>query len=355
MPEVPGRVVSTQGLPGPSGGTIYNERIAHQWGVPLEGMPGRWPFPESADLRRLSRALTGAGSDVRAPVLLDGLIGCSAPSVVEAARASGRRVVLLVHLPLPAEVGLSTAQARELHDRESAALHAASAVACTSGWAAADLAQRYGLDRAIVAEPGVDPAPVALGSDPAQLLTVAAYSPRKNHRLLIEAFGDPAVAGFGWRAQWIGGEPSRGARDRLRAEVNGAGLAHRVAIDHARTGTSLAQTWSQSNLLLLPSITETYAMVVTEALARGIPAMVAAGTAAEQTLRGPGCPEDMPGAAVALNDPQAWSRVLAQWLTSASLRDRWRSAAMARRASGRDWRTTAHTLADIMRSGAGAP
>lgn len=353
--------MSPGGLPGPSGGSIYNERVAQQWGTTVEYLPGHWPFPDGVDRARLMGALFRASDDGHEPVLLDGLIGCAAPREVHQARSAGLRVVILVHLPLPAETGLTPSEQQQLTTLETASLQYASAVACTSSWSARDLGHRYGVRDVTVAEPGTDPRPCAVGSHPAQLITPASYTPRKNHRFLMEALASPGLADLSWHALWLGADPTGGARERLAADVAAAGLHDRVTLSGARSGTDLEDAWARSDLLLLPSLAETYAMVVSEALASGIPAVVGAGTAAEDTLRGSAHPArqsgeasmpnvSMPGAALATDDPLAWSATIARWLTSNTVRDRWRRCAVDRRDRLSSWGVPAGILATLMRA-----
>ena len=63
-------------------------------------------------------------------------------------------------------------------------------------------------------------------------------------------------------------------------------------------GAALARQWARTDLLLLPSTTETYGMVVTEALAHGVPAVVAAGTGAVEALDGTPGPRGAPDTGV---------------------------------------------------------
>ncbi len=364
--DPPGRVVGPGDLPGPSGGSIYNERIAQQWGTRVEYLPGRWPFPDDADRDALLRALMQDSSTDPRPVLLDALVGSAAPEEMAQARAVGIRVILLVHLPLPAETGLSAPEEQHLSARENASLRLAAAVACTSSWSARDLRDRYGVPEVTVAEPGTDPQPRAMGSRPVQLITPAAYTPRKNHRLLVTALASPMLADLPWHALWVGADPTGDTRERLASDLAAAGLQDRVTLGGARHGTDMSKAWAASDLLLLPSVAETYAMVVAEALARGVPALVGAGTAAAETLGGhPTTPRSgaadnassaatpgatTPGAALPTDDPAAWTESIADWLTSSAVREQWRRSALHQGQRLSSWSEPAGILANLMRA-----
>lgn len=344
------RIISPGDLPGPSGGTIYNQRIAGQWSVEVEWLPGGWPFPSETDLHRLRAMLMPSAGTRREPVLLDGLIACAAPEVVCDARAAGVCIVVVVHLPLPAETGLTPPQIDRLARSEAAALAGASAVVATSRWAAADLHARYDLSNVHVAEPGTDQRPIALGSAPPRFITVAAYSPRKNHRLLIEAFGHPWLRDLQWSALWVGADPTGRAREATAEAVTAAGLTARISVQGPAHGSDLAQAWAGADVLLLPSRAETYAMVVTEALSCGLPALVGAGTGAAETLRGEQSPAGMPGLALPTDDPDAWARAIGEWLTTPMLRQTWSDDALDRRLRLNSWQRSAKVIAHAMQT-----
>ncbi|MFI7744121.1 glycosyltransferase family 4 protein [Kocuria rhizosphaericola] len=333
----------------PTGGSLYDRRLVAALGVlgrPARLVPvaGDWPAPDGAARVRLRRALGGPAPG-RA-VVLDGLMGCADPETVDDAVRSGVPVHLLVHLPLPAETGLDPAATRELARREAAALAAATGVLVPSDWAARDLRRRYGTAGAVVAEPGAGRGPVAAGSSPPRLLCLASLTPRKNQRLLLRALAP--LAGLGWTLDLVGpaGDP-RHVRE-LRAAVLGLPEPGRVRCHGPLEGAALARQWARTDLLLLPSTAETYGMVVTEALAHGVPAVVAAGTGAVEALDG--TPRHGPaagaraGAALDPADPSAWTSVLRDWLTDPALRAQWRTAALARREHLRSWEDTARDV-----------
>src|SRR5690606_24360355 len=70
---------------GPRGGARSDAALAAAWrdrgrDVELLPVPGPWPDPGPAELERLAELVSDAPAG---PVLLDGLVGCAAPEVVE--------------------------------------------------------------------------------------------------------------------------------------------------------------------------------------------------------------------------------------------------------------------------------
>lgn len=336
----------------PSGGNTYNAQVLRAWpadGPPIEPVPvaGSWPWPTDADRALFARALAG-----RSAALVDGLIGSCCPAEIGAAVAAGTRVVLLVHLPLPAETDLSAEQAEQLERIEGAAVAAASHVVATSRWAAHDVSRRYpAAGRVGVALPGTLAGAVARGSEPPQFLVLASLTPRKNHAVVVAALS--ALADRDWRCQFVGpvpGDPAVSAD--LFAAVAAAPVADRITITGALTEDALGAVWEASDLVLLPSLIETFGLVVTEALAHGIPVIVAGGSGAVEALCGgdpAGLPEqERPGAVADPTSPQDWSQLIGRWLEDDGLRLRWRELALARREGGRTWAETARDLAGAL-------
>ncbi len=332
----------------PTGGSLYDLRLVaalRGLGRSARTVPvaGAWPRPDAAARDRLRAALGGPAPG--RTVLLDGLVGCAAPDVVADAVRSGVPVHVLVHLPLPAETGLDPAESGLLARREAAALAAATGVVVTSRWAARDLRERYGTRDAAVAVPGTRRAPVAQGSVPPRLSCVGSLTPRKNQALLLEALA-PLVH-LEWSLDLVGAPGPAGYARALEAAVAAFPDPARVRRTGPLTGAALEQQWAATDLLVLPSATETYGMVVTEALAHGIPALVPAGTGAVEALDGvPGAaPAPTARAGAVLDaDPAAWTRALRAWLTDPALRAYRRANALVRRSSLRTWQDTAHDV-----------
>jgi glycosyltransferase involved in cell wall biosynthesis len=108
-----------------------------------------------------------------------------------------------------------------------------------------------------------------------------------------------------------------------------------------RTGAALDSAYAAADLLVLASHGETYGMVVTEALARGVPVLATdVGGVPEALAHG--------GLLVPPDDPQAFGAALRRWLEDASLRDALRRAARERRASLHGWEDTASAVAGAL-------
>ena len=222
--------------------------------------------------------------------VVDSLLACGAPDELEAAAAAGDRVWILLHMPLP-----------DHPERERRALRAAAGVICTSGSAAAGIRARHGLDGLRVALPGTAPAPLAAGSLSAgapHLIAVAALLPNKDQSLLLDALA--RLADVPWTASLIGSDTADPAyAAQLRNSVERLGLAGRVRIPGELRGPALDAEWDAADLSLLISRAETYGLVVTESLARGIPVVVREGTGAVEALAAgtlPGPPAASSGA-----------------------------------------------------------
>ena len=126
-------------------------------------------------------------------------------------------------------------------------------------------------DRVHVAEPGVDAAEVALGTPAGgELLCVATLTPGKGHDLLLAALA--TLADLPWRCVCAGSvEHDRDFAGDLVRLARDAGIGDRVRFVGPLDGADLDLAYAHADALVLASRAETYGMVVTEALARGIP------------------------------------------------------------------------------------
>jgi glycosyltransferase involved in cell wall biosynthesis len=342
-------------LPGdidvPTGGNIYDRRVleglavAHGWWVRRADVPGSWPLADDAARAGLVRALDAVPDG--GLVLIDGIVGCAAPEVVEPATRR-LRVVVLVHLPLPDETGLDSGVAHELARREGRTLRAAAAVVVTSPWAARRVAS-YGLtDRRVhVAPPGTDTAPLARGTGTgAGLVCVGAVAPRKDQLTLVEALA--RVAELPWTCVCAGPlDRAPGYVAEVRARIASCGLENRVRLVGPLGGRGLAAAYDAADLLVHPARTETFGMVVTEALARGLPVLGTTGGAVGETL-GRAPDGSVPGLLVPPGDAGALSAALRRWLTEPTLRAGLVRSARARRGTLGTWDQTTQRLSAVL-------
>jgi glycosyltransferase involved in cell wall biosynthesis len=291
----------------PSGGNVYDRHVCRG----LESIG--WSVHEHTAPAALERIPDDA------VVLVDGLV--ASEELVPHARRL--RLVVLVHMPLG--------------DRgEGEVLSAAAAVVTTSAWSRRRLMELHGLPagHVHVAEPGVDAAGLAPGTAAGgQLLCVAAVIPGKGHDVLADALA--AMRELRWHCVCVGSlERDAGFAERVRRR----GLAD---FPGPRTGAELDRSYAGADLLVLPSRAEAYGMVVTEALARGLP-VVASDVGGVPEALGDG------GLLVPPDDPEALAGALRAWLADAELRARLREAARARSAALPRWEATTSVIAGVL-------
>ena len=311
----------------PSGGNVYDRRVCHGlgsigWSVHEHAVPAAGRNPTRVSLAALAdvvaadpRRRSGAG---RRTGRLDGSGGARAAR--EPAAAGRARAHAAGPLARPADA----------RQRERAVLAAAAAVVTTSAWTRRRLLELYALpaDRVHVAEParrrrrprardrGRRGAALRRGGDPG-----------KGHDVLLDALA--TVADLSWQCVCVGSlERERGYAERLRRRARDDGLDDRVSFPGPRTGADLDRSYAAADLLVLASRAETYGMVVTEALARGLPVVAAEvggvpealGHGADGTGRGcscrpatrrPSAPHCAPGSATQISGAAAPGRARA--------------------------------------------
>jgi glycosyltransferase involved in cell wall biosynthesis len=328
----------------PSGGNVYDRRVCdglgdRGWTVREHAVPGRWPWAE--DAARVALAGTLAGLAEGTVVLLDGLVASAAPEVVVPAAARLRLVVLL-HLP----VGESCVPGR---DGERAVLSAVAAVVTTSRWAREWLLEHYALaaDRVHVAEAGVDTAPLAAGTPRGDtLLCVAAVVLPKGHDVLLAALG--TLGDLSWRCVCVGPvELDPGFVGLLRGRVGERGLTDRVTFTGPLGGADLDAAYDGADVLVHPSRGESYGLVVTEALARGLP-VVATSVGGVPEALGRGRDGAAPGVLVPPADAPALAAALRRWLADDTHRQLLRRTARERRGTLAGWGRTADRIAGVL-------
>ena len=334
----------TWSSPVPTGGNVYDDQLTrslHDLGVDVRRhrVGGTWPADAERHRADVAPALAGGRW------LVDSIVACAVPDLVLAARERGRPWTILLHSLLSTETGLAPAEQERYQVLEESALLGARRVIATSRWAADDLRRRHPTVDVVVAHPGVLPAPLTAWSDAgARLLSLASVTPTKNQLGLIEALG--RLTDLPWSARLVGGD--RVVPDytsTVKAAVVARGLVGRVHITGPLVDAELEQVWATTDLLVLTSRSETYGMVVVEALSRGVPAVVVAGTGAVEAL---GQVAGVRPGAVIPPDERVLAQVLRGWLTDPDLRCRWRTTARRRRTSLSTWAECAKTVLTAM-------
>lgn len=338
-----------------SGGDLYDRRVCEGL-VALGWSVVEHPVPEQRSAAgRASRELLHALDDVLTAVADDGLVlvdglvasGSRAPMLRHSDRL---RLVVLVHLPF----GVGTPSARP---DESAVLAACAAVVTTSVWTRSWLLAHYPLDpgRVRAVRPGAEPAAQAPATaSGGSLLVVGRVTEAKGYDVLAAALsGMTRHRGMPWRCTCIGSlESDPDFVAHLRGQLVAARLAERVRLRGALAPDEVGEAYAGADLLVVPSRMETYGMVVTEALAHGVPVVASdVGGAAEALGHAPD--GRRPGVLVPPGGVPALEGALWCWLASPQLRAALRVAARARRTTLAGWPAASARLGAVLRRARG--
>jgi glycosyltransferase involved in cell wall biosynthesis len=330
----------------PSGGNTYDRHLlrglgSQGWSAHERAVAGFWDRPDAASFAALEGTLWQIPDG--AVVLLDGLVASTAPEVL-VPQANRLRLIVLVHMPLGHRPPDDDAR-----ERERAVLEAATATVTTSAWARRRLIELYDLpaDRVHVAEPGAPAAEPVEGTEAGEaLLCVGAVTFEKGHDILLEAL--ESIAQLSWHCTCVGSlDRDPAFVESLRRRRLDAGLGERVSFVGPSTGADLDRGYASADLLVHASRAETYGLVVTEALARGLP-VIAADVGGLAEALGEGANGTRPGLLVEPENPGALGDALSAWLGDAELRAQLRRAAGDRGESLRRWSTTASDVARVL-------
>jgi glycosyltransferase involved in cell wall biosynthesis len=320
----------------PSGGNVYDLRLA----AALRSR-GREVTVHEASSGGLGELLDGLSD--HATVVIDGLVGSSAPDALASVR--GRlHLVMLVHLP----IGLAVAGSNPQPEPEARAMAAVAAVVCTSGWTRDWLAAAYDVpsERLHVVVPGADKSPLAEGSSTGdRLLSVGAITPVKGHDVLVRALR--SLTDHRWTWTLVGASVDAEHASRLWAALWEAGLDDRVTLAGALTGADLAAAYANADLLVLPSRHETYGIVASEALARGVPVLATDVGGVRESL-GSFAEGAVPGLLVPPDEPAAMAVAIRDWLSDEELRARLRHLAAERRSGLEGWDVAAAAVEEVL-------
>lgn len=293
-----------------TGGYAYDRHIIQGLrskgrAVDVVSLGAGFPWPDGATLLHAAEQIAAIADG--SLVVADGLALGVIPDILQA-HAQRLRWVALVHHPLALETGLSERQAKQLFDSERRALATVSQVIVTSPATARSLA-RYGVaaSRIAVVEPGTHPAPLAQSArhngrqadQVLSLLCVATVTPRKGHGVLLEALA--GLRERRWHLHCIGSlTRDADTAHALRQAIAHHGLQERVLLHGEVDEAGLAAHYAHADVFVLPSFHEGYGMVLTEALARGLPIVSTAVGAIPDTVPADAALLVPPGNAAAL-------------------------------------------------------
>ncbi|HVZ03769.1 glycosyltransferase family 4 protein [Hyphomicrobium sp.] len=328
-----------------TGGYAYDRRVIESlpdFGVSVSvlPLPDAFPNPTPADLAETHHLIESKPRD--AVLLADGLaFGAFNEDLLNALQG---RVIALVHHPLFLETGLPHARKVELKATEERALCRANHIVVTSRVTKRILVDNMGIstEKITVAEPGTDPAQRATGTGaPLQILSVGTVLPRKGYHLLVEALAP--LKHLDWRLT-IAGALDRHAEAvaTLREAVRANGLDDRVTLAGKVVPATLERYYESADLFVSASLFEGYGMVLAEAMARGLPMVIAAGGAAAETAG------DAAALHVEAGNVLALTTALERALTDKKLRDRLADAAWEAGRTLPTWHETARRIAAVI-------
>ena len=309
-------------------------------------LPDGFPFPDAEAIAQSLSLLASASADI---LMVDGLaLGALPPAGVA---SLGAKLVALVHHPLGLESGLDPSAAQALIANERAVLAHAHHVIVTSGTTRDTLIADFGVPagRITVAEPGTDPAPRFDGSGgpDVSLLAIGSITPRKGHVILIDALA--GLADLPWRLTIIGSpDRDRACAAALQSAIAAHGLQPRINLAGEAPEAVVGAAYAGADLFVLPSLYEGYGMVLSEAMARGLPIVATTGGAAAETVPDAAALKVPPG------DVPALRAALRLAIADASVRASLADSSWAAGQGLPRWSDSARRIAQALQSVAGA-
>jgi glycosyltransferase involved in cell wall biosynthesis len=329
----------------PTGGFTYDRRtvIALReagWTVGVHCLNGAWPYPEADDLAAAATCIASLPDGTL--VVADGL-ALGALAEVVAPHAQRLRWVALVHHPLHLETGLSEAARQQLLTDETRALRHARRVVVPSHATARDVAD-MGVPPGHIAvvEPGTDPVPVSSAPQregPLRLLCVATLTARKGHALLLQALA--GLTHLDWTLHNVG-SATRDPDTATYLLKLAAPLGHRVVWHGEMDAQALQAHYAEADVFVLASLHEGFGMVITEALAHGLPVVASDAGALAQTV-----PSEA-GLQVPAGEVTPLQAALARVLSDAELRERLAAGARAAATRLPTWPMQAARFANVL-------
>lgn len=341
-----------------TGGYIYDAQIVSSlrdqgWEIDVVGLAGTFPDADAEAAEALTQAL--ASLPEQAAVVIDGLAMGALPEVI-AQHAQRLDITALLHHPLGDESGLNEADQQRFHRSELNALAHVARIIVTSHFTARrlpELAAHYEMPlnpTVTVVEPGVALAPISPAAEPGEvlrLLCVATLTPRKGQDILVQALAGVAVDhGL---CDCYGGARDSEFTQRVQQLIDQNGLQNSVRLHGECDGATLEAAYRGAHALVLPSWYEGYGMVVTEALAHGLPVITTTGGALRDTLPAGA------GLSVEPGDVDALQDALSRFCHDDELRHQLRQGAALARDALSDWQAAGAKFAAALTAPVDSP
>lgn len=300
-----------------TGGFLYNARMVevlrgHNHEVRVLRMDADWPLPAEASFaEQLGQIPDG---DL---VVADGLMWTGLSAADRETLTDRCPVWVVVHSPLDME-----GSRPKIATREREALRQAAGWWATSRPTADLMATRLSSSEAHCICPGTEATPSSDPRPASRLLTVAHLIPRKGHDCLLDALA--SLRDLDWDLSIVGSDTvDQDWSDALRTRAASLGLSDRLSWLGTLDGASLQSTMAAHGLLVHPARYEAYGMVLTEALASGLPVLSTEagalyGLRSEAIMHLP-----------ATRSASEWSAAIRDWLTDEARQARATSAAAA--------------------------
>ena len=271
-----------------TGGYIYNKRMVNgllEMGhnVQVYSLAVDFPFPSPESTQQFVNIINAIPKCET--IIIDSLAFGAIPELLRKIKPN-HPIVALIHMPLSIRNEFTAAQRKRLSIREKEAFSYADLILVTSPFTM-NLLKGMGIDpvNIIVVLPGVE---VLSHKNkyalfPRKLITVSNFTRNKGHLLLVDALKE--LKYLNWTLDCYGNtnfDPEY--VDTLSRLIDFNNLTDRIFLHAPITGNDLSQVYVNSDLLIHPSEFETYGMVLTEAMAHGIPVIASAGGAITQTV-----------------------------------------------------------------------
>lgn len=323
-----------------TGGYLFDRRVVESFrdrdsAIRVAELPGAFPL---VDLVAINAAKDLVSSLKQEEVLvIDGLALPAFASLLPLKQ--GGRSIGFIHHPLFLETNLMKDLDRYFSDLESALWSSLDGIICASpSTARTVISAGICHKKVLVASPGVDlptlPQQRYLkgthGVKALRLLCVATVTARKGHIFLIQALSQ--LRHKPWTLDCYGClDRDPDSVKMVRRSITQYGLADRISLHGEISPEQLSSAWLQADVFVLPSLHEGYGMVLTEAIAHGLPVV--------STLAG-AIPETLPQSASCLVEPSnslALANVLSELMDDSDKLERLRMAALHERTSLVPW------------------